>query len=125
MPRCPPHSLPRRLGLAWLLLCLLLAQTTLLLHRVAHAQAETPFGTVTRPAQEGAGSDPLEALFGAHTDTADCLNFDHACGGDAAPAPTLALAPVRPAMAAAHARPWHFHRPAPANYDARGPPAAP
>ena len=67
---------------------------------------------------------PLDALFAGHADSGDCLNFDHACGGDGAPAPILALGAQRPPMPAPQALPWHFHRPAPADYDARAPPAA-
>lgn len=107
------------MALTWLLLCLVLAQTGLLLHRVVHADAAA--GHV----QHGdAPTHPLKALFESHADTGDCLNFDHACGGDGAPASTLSLAALRPPVAAAQALPWHFHRPAPAAYDARAPPAA-
>lgn len=116
----PHHPSPlRRLALAWLLLCLVLAQSGLLLHRLVHAGPQ--------PAQvhaEPQADHPLHALFATHADSGDCLNFDHACGADGAPAPILAVAAQQPPMPAAQALPWHFHRPAPAGYDARAPPLA-
>ena len=101
---------------------MVLAQTGLLLHRLVHAEPAAAHVDV-HVGQDG-HHHPLDALFAGHADSGDCLNFDHACGGDGAPAPILALGAQRPPMPAPQALPWHFHRPAPADYDARAPPAA-
>ncbi len=119
MSRLPQPRTPHWLVAASLVLCLLAAQAVLLLHRVAHGVA--PSAAITHADAAKAGS-PIEALFGHAAGGADCLNFDHAFGGDSAPlAVQPATFPPASLLQAWSTSPCPLPQHA-AHFDARGPP---
>ncbi len=108
--------------LLFLLAALILLQTVGVLHRVAHAQQSAGVVSHAAPALAGDDVSLLAAIWGEHSNSAECQLFDQACP-DLLYAPFLALSLVSALpgwnAAALGARFALFER----FYAARGPPA--
>jgi len=114
------RSLQRLLSV--LLTALILVQTVGVLHRVAHAQQNAAGWTHVMPAEAKADVSLFAAIWGEHSNSAECQLFDQACP-DLLDTPVWALPVVTalPVWEAAELRERFalFER----FYAARGPPA--
>ena len=126
VPRFSPMSLSwRRLQRAMLVLLtvLIMVQTVGMLHRVAHAQQSAGMFSHAAPAVVKDDVSLLAAIWGDHSNSAECQLFDQSCP-DLLHVPFWALPAVSaaPIWVAAHLRERFalFER----FYAARGPPAA-
>ncbi len=110
-------------GLLALLTALILVQTVGVLHRVAHAQQSAGAASHAMPAVAQDHVSLLAAIWGEHSNSAECQLFDQTCP-DLLHAPVWALSVVAalPLWQAADLRERFalFER----FYAARGPPAA-
>lgn len=111
-----------RRGLMLLLTALVWVQTVGVLHRVAHAQQSAGVLSHAAPAVVKDDVSQLAAIWGDHSNSAECQLFDQSCP-DLLHAPVWALSAVSavPAWVAAELRERFalFER----FYAARGPPA--
>ena len=76
-----------------LLTALIMVQTVGMLHRVAHAQQSAGVFSHTAPAVEKDDVSLLAAIWGDHSNSAECQLFDQTCP-DLLHAPVWALPPV-------------------------------
>ena len=110
-------------GLLALLTALILVQTVGVLHRVAHAQQNAGGWSHAMPAEAKDDVSLLAAIWGDHSNSAECQLFDQSCP-DLLDTPVWALPAVTalPVWEAAELRERFalFER----FYAARGPPAA-
>jgi len=126
-PRAMGHARWRLALAAWLLLAMVLAQTTGFVHGTVHGNshhaAPLPAGAIEAHAASSAAAT-LAHLFDDHDDEAKCRLYDQMSRGECAPTADM---PATPSLAvsaapAAMASPWLCADCLPAR--ARGPPAA-